>query len=174
MTADWNSTPALREPDNPLWRYALAAWKIPDVERNCLALQGRGWSVTRILTAAWLARQGHGFGDEATTVQQWREQFTATLRGLRQQISKQQPALNQLRDRLASAELEAERIELALVYESLRPVLHERRGAPTGTLLQDNLRAAAPAPNIDPETVALVDALALHLPTDSLNGAHGP
>ena len=43
--------PEHMEPDNPLWRYALAQWQDPQVAEACLALQSEGWSVSRILCA---------------------------------------------------------------------------------------------------------------------------
>ncbi|SFM00962.1 TIGR02444 family protein [Marinobacter zhejiangensis] len=175
MTDNWDNLPAPLELDNPLWRYALIAWSCPKVEQACLELQARNWSVTRILAAGWLAVEGRDYETEAAIVQRWREQMTNALRMTRKQIPRHQPALSSLRKQLANAELEAERVELALAYESLR-----RPGkADTGKLTQAeriraNLRAVSPTHNFDQETGRLLDALVHHLPQDSSYGADKP
>lgn len=175
MTDNWDSLPASLELDNPLWHYALAAWRSTEVEHACLELQARHWCVSRILIAAWLGTLGRRYDGEAEPVRQWREQVTGILRTTRQQIPRQQPALSPLRKQLASAELEAERVELALAYESLkRPGKTDSNGPAQPDLTRNNLLTVSPTPNFDLETERLVDALLRHLPPDSFNGADTP
>ncbi|MBZ2170296.1 TIGR02444 family protein [Marinobacter sp. F4216] len=134
------------EPDNPLWRFAIGFWKQPGVKESCLALQEQGWSVTRILCAGWLALNGHRYsGDEDDTLKVWRKRVTTALRSARQALPKHHEACQSFRPGVASLELEAERIELALAWHSLMKNnsetcdMHGRDG-----LIQRNLEAAAP------------------------------
>lgn len=171
----WERLPAALELDNPLWRYALSAWRHPEVESACLELQARHWCVSRILVACWLASQGRHYDNEAEVVSQWREQVTGVLRATRKQIPRQHPALSPLRTQLATAELEAERVELALAYESLkRPGKTDSSGSVQRELARSNLLTASPTPNLDQETGRLLEALLRQLAPDSVNGADTP
>ncbi len=175
MTYNWDNLPASLALDNPLWRYALAAWRSPEVEHACLELQARHWCVSHILIAAWLGTQDRHYEGEAESVRQWREQITSILRAARKQIPRQQSALSPFRKQLASAELEAERVELALAYESLkRPGKTDSNGPAQPDLTRNNLLTVSPTPNFDLDTERLVDALVRHLPQDSFNGADTP
>ncbi|WP_168203116.1 TIGR02444 family protein [Marinobacter fonticola] len=132
--------------DNPFWQFALGLWRDKDIAQSCLDLQHGGWSVSRILTAAWLARHEIEWnGEETKELAQWRSRYTETLRLLRQQLIKGTPA-DSLRNRIKQAELEAERIELAWIYQSFRQRFHNvsRFSGYNETLLIRNLRAAAP------------------------------
>ncbi|BES69600.1 hypothetical protein RE428_06180 [Marinobacter nanhaiticus D15-8W] len=134
------------ELDNPLWQFALGLWSAPAVAEACLALQGLGWSVSRILTALWLTRLSIEWqGDEAAEVTEWRSHCTETLRGLRQQLAKGTPA-DRLREQIKQAELQAERVELAWIYKGFHQRGHNVSGFSgyNETLLIRNLRAAAP------------------------------
>ncbi|MGM0767869.1 MAG: DUF2390 domain-containing protein [Pseudomonadota bacterium] len=157
--------PTTLEPDNPLWRFALAFWEIPGVEPACLDLQRKRWSVTRILSACWLTISGHIYtGNEDNTVTEWRTHVTESLRSARQYIPRNHPGTNSLRTTIARGELEAERIELALVYRSLAETQKENAGMHgSEQLARINLEAAAPETAMDLETGNTVDALARSL-----------
>lgn len=132
--------------DNPLWQFALGLWSAPAVAEACLALQGLGWSVSRILSALWLTQLSvEWHGDEAVEVAQWRSHCTEPLRGLRQQLAKGTPA-DSLREQIKQAELQAERIELAWIYKGFHQHGHNVSGFSgyNESLLIRNLRAAAP------------------------------
>ncbi|MDV2078379.1 TIGR02444 family protein [Marinobacter xestospongiae] len=172
MTAQWTPLPATLEPDNPLWQFALAAWTIPAVEQHCLALQARGWSVTRLLTAAWQASLGQTFIDESAVVLQWRTEVTAPLRQLRKQLPREHSTIASLRSKVASAELEAERMELALVFHHTHTTTAS--AAPTEQLIRDNLRKAAPPETQDTETERRLAELSRHFSRLSPNGASRP
>lgn len=148
--------------DSPLWQFALAFWRDPDAETLCLALQTKGWSVTRILCASWLGTLGKTYAGEPEELSQWRETMTVRLRSMKQALPKDEPGLSKLRQLLAATELEAERVELALAFIALNP--ENDTSAPSEdvayTLFQCNLYASAPdAQAIDQETRRLIDSL---------------
>jgi uncharacterized protein (TIGR02444 family) len=138
--------PDTLELNNPLWHFALILWREPGVQENCLALQHQGWSVTRLLSAGWLALNNRAYtGIEAATLTEWRDRVTSSLRAVRQWLPKTQPDCRHLRDNLAALELNAEQIELALTWHALsinNPGNSTMQGCKT--LIQHNLEAAAP------------------------------
>ncbi|WP_339804689.1 TIGR02444 family protein [uncultured Marinobacter sp.] len=131
---------------NELWQFALAFWQLPGIEDTCLTLQQRGWSVTRILCAGWLATQERSYdGTEPDELSQWRRNKTEAIRALRQSIGKQEQAPATLRGLLAKAELESEKIELDLAWAWLQhQPTHSTVKEPPMTLAQANVRVAAP------------------------------
>ncbi|MDX1558624.1 MAG: DUF2390 domain-containing protein [Marinobacter sp.] len=167
--------PADMEPENPLWRFALAFWKHPDVQDSCLALQNQGWSVTRILSAAWLALSGRVFaGVEDATVTEWRDRVTVALRGARKSLPGDAGHCQKLRTGIAGLELEAEQIELALSWRTLmtnNPEHADMQGR--DTLIITNLVAAAPTSSVGEGVRPLLNTLAsalAHFP----KGDHQP
>ncbi|MBW0148571.1 TIGR02444 family protein [Marinobacter sp. CAU 1620] len=158
--------PEQLEPDNPLWRFALTFWQKAGVQEACLALQTQGWSVTRILCATWLALNGRTYtGSEDATVTEWRSHVTGALRTVRQLLPKTRSDLNKLRSGVAGLELDAERIELALAWQTLmtnNPKTGNMHGREQ--LIHANLEAAAPttarARRAEPLLNTLVSALA--------------
>jgi uncharacterized protein (TIGR02444 family) len=149
------------EPDNPLWHFALTFWKHLPAQEACLALQNEGWSVTRILSAGWLALNGRAYtGIEDATVTEWRDRVTASLRAIRTSVPKAQTAYNALRTNLASLELETERIELALAWRSLTaPNSEQSTMDERDKLIRTNLIAAAPASGITVDTRQFLSTL---------------
>lgn len=130
--------------DNPLWRTALSLWSDAAVAEACLALQSQGLSVSRLLTGIWLAAHGVSWtGDEDAAIRAWRADCTGVLRQLRQTLAKNTPA-DTLRDALKRAELEAERLELAWIYQTRRHDCHNMYefSVYNEELLIRNLRAA--------------------------------
>lgn len=163
------------EPENPLLRFALAFWKYPDVQTSCLALQDQGWSVTRILSAAWLALSERAFtGVEDATVTEWRDRVTGALRRARKSLPRNADNCQKLRSGIASLELEAEQIELALSWRTLmtnNPEHNDMQGR--DTLIISNLVAAAPTSPVDDSARLLLNTLAdtlAHFP----KGDHQP
>lgn len=153
--------------DNPLWQFARDFWARPEAEQACLALQSKGWSVTRVLSACWLAASGCAYtGIEGSTVTDWRKHVTEALRSARTFIPKGCQGMDTLRARIAANELDAERMELALTYQALTPA-----NAITGgrmeltTLAHRNLQAAAPEHAMDKQTGRWLDLLVEQLLT---------
>ena len=163
------------EPENPLWHFALRLWQLPDVQDSCLALQAGGWSVTRILCAAWLASSGRVFaGAEDATVTEWRDRVTVPLRGARKALPDHATYYRGLRGGIATLELEAEQIELALAWRTLmtyNPEHADMQGS--DTLIHTNLLAAAPVPHLDTGAPAVLDTLARAL-KQTPHGDHQP
>ncbi|PXX92287.1 TIGR02444 family protein [Marinobacter vulgaris] len=165
MSCSGSKIPEDTDPENPLWRFACRFWESPPTQQACLDLQTRGWSVTRILSAAWLAASGHRFsGQESQAVTDWRSQVTEPLRCARKYITKNNPRTAIVREHLARSELEAERIELALAYQALTSDLQAAsREETTASLARNNLLRAAPETKMDNETGRLLDTLAREL-----------
>lgn len=134
------------EPDNPLWHFALTFWQRSSVQKTCLALQNEGWSITRILCAGWLALNDKSYtGIEDATVTEWRDRVTGSLRAIRTSIPKAQAPYEALRTNIASLELAAERIELALAWQALTKSNSEQNSMyEREKLIRYNLAAAAP------------------------------
>ncbi|MFC4260651.1 DUF2390 domain-containing protein [Marinobacter lacisalsi] len=135
------------ETDTPLWRFALSLWQQEAARNLCLALQEQGWSVTRLLCAGWLASQGLAYtGSEPQAIGQWRRNVTESIRSLKKSLNKSDSLLIPLRESLARAELEAERIELYRAWLVIRQ--SDLAGMPEeGDRMEANLRQAAPATN---------------------------
>ena len=167
--------PADLEPDNPLWRFALAFWEHTDVQNSCLALQNQGWSVTRILNAAWLALSGRVFaGVEDATVTEWRDRVTVALRRARKSLPGDTDIYQKLRNGIAVLELEAEQIELALSWRALmnnNPEYADMQGR--DALIIDNLFAAAPTSSVEDEARPWLNTLA-HTVAHFPKGYHQP
>ncbi len=134
--------------NTPLWRFSLALWQRAEAAGLCLGLQEEGWSVTRLLSAGWLAREGRIYPQaEPLALQQWRTEMTGSLRALKKSLTKSDPLLAPLRQTLAKAELEAERIELYRAWQALHNALKADPGTPVIALIQQNLHRAAPGAN---------------------------
>lgn len=160
------------ELNNPLWQYALTLWSDPAIEQVCLALQERGWSVTRILCACWLSSLGRRYEREPELVSRWRQQVTQPLRSLRQSLCKDDTTVANLRNRVASAELEAERIELAVAYSELQADSEATDTVPDA-VIWSNLHTAAPNHDIDADARELMTVLIQLLPPQAADNAEG-
>ncbi|MEP3588003.1 MAG: TIGR02444 family protein [Marinobacter sp.] len=154
--------PASMEPDNPLWRYALACWQKPDLAEACLALQEQGWSVTRILCAGWLGVNGRAFtGIEDAKVTEWREHVTGGIRSARKSIPRHHAPTHELRRGLAEAELQAEQTELALAWQTLYERNPEVASMQNCTsIIVQNLLSAAPLTTRELQSMTQITQLA--------------
>ncbi|RBW51171.1 DUF2390 domain-containing protein [Marinobacter sp. F3R11] len=149
------------ELENPLWRFALSFWQDSLAQETCLALQNEGWSVTRILCAGWLALDGRAYtGIEDAKVTEWRSRVTGSLRKIRKSVPKSQASYAALRSSLANLELESERIELALAWQTLiTPNPEQSNMRERDNLIRLNLAAAAPASGLTADTRQLLSTL---------------
>ena len=160
LPADTLDLPDILEPDNPLWRFALAFWALPGVQDGCLALQQQGWNVTRILCAGWLALNDRPYtGIEDATLTEWRHRVTGVLRALRKSLPKRHRGCLSLRNTIASVELEAEQIELALAWHTLKQDHPEKTMQGSTRLVRKNLKSAAPASGLTPAAQFPLDTL---------------
>lgn len=151
--------------DTPLWRFALSFWQRPEVESTCLSLQEKGWQVTPLLGACWLASQGQKYtGQQPELVTNWHNAVTGPLRQLKKQIPRDQSPMAGVRSAIASAELEAERVELALLYQAFGGLESNPAATPPSVELSlQNIRAAAPEHTTDNEAASLIQALSGYL-----------
>lgn len=130
------------ETDNPLWQFALRFWSLPGSEPACLSLQDKGWCVTEILAALWLATERKVYTGEPDRVRVWQQQNTRPLRRMRKAIKADEPELAAFRSQLARSELAAEQVALALVHDSYRET-SATTGAPMAIMVR-NLDRAVP------------------------------
>lgn len=109
--------------EEALWRFALALWKRPGVERAALLLQDQhGIPVCLLLAALWLA--GEGVPPDTSlaatlrdAAEKWERERIGPLRQLRR-VAASRPQWGDWKRSLQDAELEAERLllgELAAV-----------------------------------------------------------
>jgi uncharacterized protein (TIGR02444 family) len=145
QTATSLALPADLQTDTELWSFALSCWQKPGVAPTCLLLQQQGWSVTRILCAAWQASQCRTYtGLEDVTVTEWRNRVTVALRDIKRALPKESESCGDLRAGVARLELEAERVELALAWKALSTGTEEPAAQDRSILIIGNLTAAAP------------------------------
>src|SRR5262245_56379871 len=112
--------------DNSFWRFSLDVYAAPGVEAECLALQAtHDVDVNLLLFCAWAGAQERwrlGAADVdrlSEAVRAWRETVVKPLRSARRAIKTLRPqntAARNLRSRIAADELEAERIEQAMLF----------------------------------------------------------
>lgn len=149
--------------ESPLWQFALTFWRDRETEQTCLSLQGRGWSVTRLLCAAWLAGQGVPPCPEPEVVTRWRQQVTNRVRALRMCLPRDASApAAALRGTLAQAELKAEQLELALAFPALSAHIEQSDQANNAgsELIRAHFYSSAPdSKSLDRETEGLINAL---------------
>lgn len=100
-----------------LWRFALAAWRQPDVEAVCLQMQDDYQvSVALLLCGCWLGRKGYPLHPPLAQILsaralEWERQRLAPLRALRRAAG-QQASWAEWKRLLQDAELEAEHLLL--------------------------------------------------------------
>lgn len=112
------------EIQNPLWVFALKVYSNPHVEKQLLALQTQyGLSINRILFAGWLATQKKVYRSdvlELSPAAQWQASVTHPLRTLRYQVRSacaENEALQAFYKAMRQAELHAEQVEIAYLYQ---------------------------------------------------------
>ena len=111
--------------DNDFWRFSCALYPIGDVSAQCLALQDQhGVDVNLLLFAAWLGSRGcaatdGAFRDAAHRVADWHASIVRPLRTARRAVKERanDDDLGRFRGRLKAIELEAERIEQAILFQ---------------------------------------------------------
>lgn len=137
------SEPALQL-GNPFWRFSLRVYATPGVETECLKLQDEsGADVNLVLFAAWIGAEQEvrlrkeNLAKLHVFSQRWQEAAVRPVRQARKAL-KQLPELvhaevQTLRRQLAGVELEAERIEEAMLFamaqQFAKGVVTEREAA---------------------------------------------
>ncbi len=119
--------------DNPFWKFSLAVYAQPGVAAECLALQSAlNIDVNVLLFCAWLgAERNIALDDLALAtiegqVRRWHETVVRPLRAVRQTMKSvpemADDTVKELRKEIAAAELRAEQVEQALLF-NLAPSL---------------------------------------------------
>jgi uncharacterized protein (TIGR02444 family) len=134
------------------WRFSLQFYGMPEVREACLFLQDEGGlNVNLVLWCCWQASRGRvltasEIGDAAERIARWSGDVTQPLRSLRRQIragledNLAPPARQRLYERLKAAELEAEKVEQALICRDAATGA-ETAGGAARDLAKANLRA---------------------------------
>jgi uncharacterized protein (TIGR02444 family) len=127
---------SLLQCDNPFWSFSLDVYAAPGVAAECLALQRElDVDVNMLLFCAWLGA-AHGsvltaerVGLFESLVRPWHEDVVKPLRGVRDTLKSRadfvETDIGALRGRVLSVELDAERIEQALLYQAALPSMPE-------------------------------------------------
>lgn len=113
--------------ESPFWRFSLTLYQAPDVAPACLMLQdSRGLDVNLLLYALWAGLQGASlaaadFDRLDALIHPWRTSVIQPLRSVRRALKSplieiDPRAPDALRQKIASAELDAEQIQQALLY----------------------------------------------------------
>jgi len=121
------NTPNYRLPNDllletPFWAFSLSLWKNQAAQTALLSLQNdMGLVVNRLLFCSWLGFERRELLTEAMfqddLLSQWHEQSVATLRALRNTLKIAAPLQSQLIASVQNAELQAEQIEQALLFQ---------------------------------------------------------
>jgi uncharacterized protein (TIGR02444 family) len=135
--------------DNPFWAFSLKVYGAPGVADECLALQERfGLDVNLLLFAAYMGAAEGGTLDRgdiaaaAGAVEAWHNETVRALRGVRRALKP--PSLDArnplraqaglLRTQVKAAELAAEQIEQAMLWQRRAQLAERGRGDPRAAL----------------------------------------
>jgi uncharacterized protein (TIGR02444 family) len=112
--------------DNAFWRFSLRVYAAPGVEAECLALQAlHDVDVNLLLFCAWAGAERKwrlapaDVDRMSQSVRAWHDTVVKSLRSARRAIKTlglQNAAAHDLRGRIAADEIEAERIEQAMLF----------------------------------------------------------
>ena len=127
--------------DTPFWRFSVALYRRPGVAAACLDLQDRrGLDVNLLLFALWRGMAGERLpAARLETLDQlvaaWRERSVRPLRAIRrdlkpllEELGRRRAAGEALRAEIAAAELRAEQIEQAMLFDQAGPATPEAGG----------------------------------------------
>lgn len=140
--------PTSSSTENEFWRFSLAVYASPGVAEECLSLQHRfALDVNVLLFAAWLGRVRHialsarDLQAIDAEVRPWREKVVKPLREVRLLIKGwPEDAVKALREKLKTAELDAERIEHDMLF-AYAARLFPLANSPEQTVVESNLIA---------------------------------
>jgi uncharacterized protein (TIGR02444 family) len=140
--------------DTPLWAFALAVYGRDGVADECLALQERlNLDVNLLLFAAFIGAvagvrlESQDIAAASAAIADWQSEIVVTLRRARRALKPASAdadnplhgASAALRAQVKAAELEAEKIELAMLWQWSQPRLAGRPGSDRKRALAANL-----------------------------------
>lgn len=143
--------PAGLELQNPLWDYALKIY--PPLSGPLLELQHEGARVNQVLAALWAASIQRAWpGAIPEAIEQWHAEQVLPMRQRRMAIKpelERHPELDKLYQAYKQVELNAERIELAMLHQWLQtqPIASavDSLAMVDQVLALNGVRAASPA-----------------------------
>ncbi len=168
---------------NPFWDYSLEVYRREAVSKACLALQDRlQLDVNLLLFCCWTGDHGHQMSEEQVrrclaATGEWQREILAPLRGLRQRLKGdlEVPAERRqsLRAKLRDLELDAERIEQDVLFETVTLAPAAEHGAEVAAL---NLSTYLLAAGIDlsEEDLELLGGLLDAVFADAAEGGDEP
>ncbi len=131
--------------ETPLWAFALAVYGGDKVADECLALQERlGLDVNILLFAAFIGAveagqlESQDITAASAAVADWQSEIVRPLRQVRRALKPM--SAEGLRAQIKAAELEAEKIELAMLWQWSRAELAGRPRSDRNRALVVNLR----------------------------------
>lgn len=131
--------------DTPLWAFSLAVYSGNGVADECLDLQERlGLDVNILLFAAFIGAaegvrlESQDIAAASAAVADWQSEIVRSLRQVRRALKPM--SAEGLRAQVKAAELEAEKIEQAMLWQSSRQHLAGRPRSDRDRVLVDNLR----------------------------------
>ena len=133
--------------DNEFWRFSLAVYEQNEVAQECLALQeAQGIDVNLLLFCGWIGAQGIILSSEnistaSMAVAAWRETVVCPLRGVRQQTkSLSIGELEDFRAHVKDLELEAEKIEQAILFDYSKSIHRSLAGVDRRDVITENVK----------------------------------
>ena len=151
--------------DTPLWAFSLAVYGGDGVTDECLGLQERlGLDVNILLFAAFIGAvegvrlESQDITAASAVVAHWQSEIVRPLRQVRRVLKPM--SAEGLRAQVKAAELEAEKIELAMLWQWSRRQFAERPRANRAIALSTNLRAVLEFCGADQADTALPRLLA--------------
>lgn len=134
--------------DCPFWDFSLALHARPGVADACLALQDRrDLDVNLLLFCCWQANRGIALSDDdvsavVAATRDWQSRVVVPLRGLRRHLGTLGRAdADPLRQGIKENELEAERLEQALLLRQAEALKRGAAGGPDPKTAAANLGA---------------------------------
>ena len=174
------NTPNYRIPNDllletPFWVFSLSLWKNQTAQTTLLSLQNdMGLVVNRLLFCSWLGFERRELITEAlfqdNVLSQWHDQSVATLRTLRNTLKIAAPHQSHLIASVQSAELQAEQVEQALLFQGIEKFSQATTKRNTLETLSFNLlsytqralnesQQAFQASLINPQLITLIQAI---------------
>lgn len=164
------------ELDSPFWGFSLAVYAGEGVADECVGLQGRlGLDVSLLLLAAFMGAvegvrlSARDVAGANAAVAEWHDEIVRPLRAARRALKAPaakpddplQPAAASLRLQVKRGELDAEKIEQAMLWQWSRTHLHDLQH--DASALTANLREVlALAGDADAPTPHLIEASIAH------------